>query len=496
MTRDNPWTQAQWNSIHGDSRNSDAVPYPTAAHYALKWHRLQDAAVLFGPTVDLDGNLYLCSGRGTNFSHLHALDADGDLRWESEPWTNTGHIGPRACPFAPLVDASGAIFLADDQAFFCVEGDGSPRWRTDLHALGIREGFASAVFSASGHVGGVSLDGFAVLLDRATGAPVVPPLALPRGTPPPAASLPPGLWQGMMDKETAALLFPGFFGTHFPVTNSPAVDLDSGLLYITGAGDSAMQTRLYALREEANQLKIVFTRQFDGRCSVTPSLSPSGHQVYTGNHRGELLAFAADSGTPLWRYAPAGPAASPSVGSDGTIYTGSNTVPGAASQLSAIDPETGEARWCRDYDALASELLPERAPLKPFFTDPRPHAVVNSVQTLGRDHLLVVLALGYTFTPPGAAPLTQPHQVVLASIDPGDGALTGYTRLPDTSEAGVVMARDGSVYTCHAALTSSIFYRGINPLLPPSHRTALEPKGGVTALRPAVVKNPRSGRVA
>ncbi|MEQ9510136.1 MAG: PQQ-binding-like beta-propeller repeat protein, partial [Alloalcanivorax xenomutans] len=366
----------------------------------------------------------------------------------------------------------------------CLEQDGSPRWRTDLQQLGIREGFASAVFSASGLVGGVSLDGIAVFLDRASGKPALPTLTLPAGLPPPAASLPPGIWQGMMDPDTAALLFPGFFGTHFPVTNSPAVDLSSGRIYITGAGNSPTQTRLYALQETAGKLAIAFTREFDGRCSVTPSLSPSGHQVYTGNHRGELLAFSGDSGRPLWRYAPAGPAASPTVGSDGTVYTGSNTVPGSPSQLSAINPETGEARWCRDYDALASELLPDRAPLLPLFTDPHPHAVINSVQTVGRDHLLVVLALGYTFTPPGAAALTQPHRVVLASINPADGELRGYTHLPDTSEAGVVLARDGSVYICHAALTSSVFYYGINPLLPPSHRTPLAPKGGVTALQP------------
>ncbi|MEQ8516593.1 MAG: PQQ-binding-like beta-propeller repeat protein, partial [Chromatocurvus sp.] len=480
----NPWLQAQWNSIHGDSRNSDCVPYPTANRYEVLWRRLEGSAILFGPTIDCDGNLYLCSGRGEGHSHLHAFTASGDLRWESTPWVNGIGIGPRASPFAPLVEDSGAVFVADNLAFWCLERDGTVRWRTDLQALDVREGFPSAVFSATGHVGGVSLDGTVLLLDRHSGEPIAPPLRLPPGVAPAAASLPPGIWRDSMDSDTAALLFPGFFGTHFPVTNSPAVHLETGLIYITGAGETAEQTRLYALREEPAGLAIAFTATIAGRCSVTPSLSPDGDLVYTGNHRGELLAYCAASGELRWSYSPAGPAASPTVGGDGIVYTGSNTVPGQPSQLSAIDPVTGEARWCRDYDALAADLLPERPVLEPLFADPRPRAVINSVQTIGRDHLLVVLALGYTFTAPGAAPLTQPHRVVLASIDTGDGELLGYSELPDTSEAAVVLDRNGTVYTCHAGLTSSIFYHGINPILPPSHRTELAPAGGVTALRP------------
>jgi hypothetical protein len=239
---------------------------------------------------------------------------------------------------------------------------------------------------------------------------------------------------------------------------------------------------------------VVLASDFQGRCAVTPSLSNDSRIVYTGNSHGVLHAFDAGSGALLWTYSRAGPAASPSVGTDGTVYTGTNTVPGRPSELSALNGTTGEPRWIRSYDELAAEYLPDRPPLKPFFAESCPRAVVNSVQTIGASHLLVVLVLGYTFTSPGSPPMTQPHRVVLASIDPGTGALLGATELPDTSEAAVVLDVDGSVYVSHAALSSSLFYYGINPLLPGSHQTRLVPSGGVSVLKPVQVEASQPGR--
>ncbi|MEQ8262899.1 PQQ-binding-like beta-propeller repeat protein [Pseudohaliea sp.] len=485
---DHPWHSVPWNSIHGDSHNADAPPYPTAARYSLSRRSLTGSAVLFGPSLDGDGRLFSCSGRGEGSPHLHCLNADGATLWESEPWRKGGDaLGPRACPFAPLLDSEGGVYVADEKAFWCFEaGTGTVRWRTALAPLGIHEGFPSAVFSPAGHVGGISLDGTALFLERASGEPAYAPLRLPQAVAPDAATLPPGIWQGLMDPATAAVLFPGFFGTAFPVTNSPAVSLEQGRIYLPAAGADKSSSRLLAFTESADGLELALSTAFEGRCSVTPSLSPDGETVYTGNHRGSLLAFDGRSGALRWRYQPAGTAASPTVGRDGTVYTGSTTSVDHPSCLSAIDPATGEARWCRSYDELAAARLPTRAPLTPFFEDPQPHAVINSVQTIGRDHLLVVLVLGYTFTAPGAAALTQPHLAVLATINRDDGSLLGATDLPDTSEAAVVLAEDGYVYTAHAALTSSVFYFGINPMLPEDYRTALVPAGGISALRPAM----------
>jgi len=474
---------AQWNSIHGDMRNSDGFDYPTSSAYQPAWRALEGAAVLFGPSIDHAGNLYVCSGRGAGHAHLHSFSADGRLRWEADAYQGTGTLGPRVCPFAPLLDDSGGVYVADDRAFWCFDTEGRVRWRCSLQALGVEGGFASAVLSPGGHVGGVAFDGTVVLLDRRTGEAALPPLKLGVGEAPASLSVPTGLWQGMMDPATRDAIFPGFFGTGFAVTNSPAVSHATGMIYITAAARTPGRTQLIGVRERPGNLELALQTEFEGYCSVTPSVSSDGLSVYTGNHKGELLAFDAQSGTLRWRYAPAATAASPTVGLDGTVYTGCTVGRGLSSQLSAIDPATGQARWRRSYDELAAELLPQRTVLASAFEAPSPHASINSVPTVSATHLLVVLTLGYAFSPPGRGPMTQPHHAVLASIDPRTGALLDHTPLPDSSEAAVVLAANGRVYTPHAALSSSLF-SAINAVLPSSHHSGLQPAGGFTALDP------------
>ena len=480
------WGQAQWNSIHGDSRNSDAVPYPISDRYSTAWTALDGAAILFGPAISADGLLRICSGRGVGYSHLHALDGRGKLLWESEPQGGENTLDCRAVPYAPLLDDDGAIFVGGQSKFWCFEKDGRVRWMADLPSLGAMESFASAIFSREGYVGGITLDGKVVLFRPEDGEPAVPVLHLSSGVCPSCPPQPPGLWQnGLMDAHVARRIYPAFFGYDYTVTNSPSVDPINGTIYITAAGKRADQTVLYGLRVVDNRLQIVLETNFEGRCATTTSISPGGDQVYAGSFQGQLHAFHGESGARIWTYEEVGPAASPTIGFDGTIYTGTNTHRERRSRLSAIDPISGTAKWRRDYDDLAAELLPERPVLEPFFPERLPSAAINSVQTVNEQRLLVVLVLGYRFIDPvSGSALIQPHRSVLASIAIADGSLRGITELRDTSEAAIVVDRGGLVYVCHASLLSSVFYYGLNPILPESHRTSFKPTGGVTALYP------------
>ncbi len=120
-----------------------------------------------------------------------------------------------------------------------------------------------------------------------------------------------------------------------------------------------------------------------------------------------------------------------------------------------------------------------------MFPHPDPIGTANSVQTVGVDALLVVVALGYGFRHPdtGAAFL-QPRRSLLVTVDTSDGAVVGEVELRDTSEAVVVAETEGTVHVCHAALLTSLAAT-LDPFLPVHLRTPLRPVGGVTTLRPA-----------
>jgi len=300
----------QWNSIHGDMRNSDGFAYPTSDRYEVVSRTLEGAAILFGPAIDATGNLYVCSGRGAPHAHLHSYSPDGTLRWESAPYDGAETLGPRVCPFAPLLDDQGRVFVADERAVWCFDSSGQVRWQTALAPLGIHAGFPSLVLSPRGDVAGISLDGVVMLLDPESGEPSLAPFPLPTGDAPPPLSAQPALWKGMMDESTIRIMYPAFFGSGFPVTNSPAVSSSTGCIYITGAAENPGKTCLYGLSDAGSSITLQVTAEFDGFCSVTPSVSPDGTVFYTGNHRGELMAFDARDGRRLWSYSPGATAAS------------------------------------------------------------------------------------------------------------------------------------------------------------------------------------------
>ena len=73
--------QAPWASVHRDSRNSDFSPLVTTTKLRTSWSVLDGAALINPGVIDSNGNHYVTSGRGPGFSHLHAIDANGNLLW-------------------------------------------------------------------------------------------------------------------------------------------------------------------------------------------------------------------------------------------------------------------------------------------------------------------------------------------------------------------------------------------------------------------------------
>jgi outer membrane protein assembly factor BamB len=467
--------QSAWPTIHRDSRNSDFVPFVSPMAPRVQWTALDGAAVFVAPTIGPEGHLYATTGQGPGASHLHAFDHAGRLLWESAPQQSLDDLDSLAVLNAPLVDREGAVYVADANQFWSFTADGQVRWVAPLPQPG--RTFASAFLTNEGDVGGITLDGQVLLFQRADGALAAPIFDLPRGADPVSPTPPPGLWGGgLLDPQIIPTVFRL---TQFTIANTPAVDPASGRIYITAAGATLDAGVLYALALAVGQITIAWQATMGAGNGTSPALSPDGRQVYAADGSGLLTAFDAGTGAVLWSAAHAAPAASPTIGPDGVVYTG-------ARSLLALQPTDGHALWEANFDELARRLLPALDPqAAPVLVSGQPIASVDSVISVAADRLWAALTLGYEIQLPGSAqPILQPRLTAVAAIDPRDGRLQSYTFLRDTVDGIISLDADGSLYVCHAAYLSSLNYYGINPYLPPPLRAPGPPTGGITALEP------------
>ncbi len=470
-----PYAQTAWPSLHRDSRNSDYAPFVTARAHKIAWRALQGAAVLPAPVAGPDGRLYVTTGRGPGFSHLHALGADGSLLWETAPQQSLDDLDSGAALSAPLVDESGDIYIADSNQIWAFRPAGSVKWVVPAPGP---SPFASLVFTKEGYVGGVTLDGVAVFLSRDDGTQVVAPLALPGGAGPAAAPIPPSLWAGgLLDPAIVPTVYQMFLGRVFEVTNTPAVDPGTGRIFVVGAGQTPAEGALYGIDLTGGQAVIAWTAAVGAGSGTSPAVSPDGRVVYVADGAGALTATDAAGGGLVWTAAGSS-VTSVTVGGDGTLYTG-----GAA--VTALNPADGSVKWSRSYDWLAQSLLPTLPASPPFFTTGLPKARTNSVISASATRLHLALALGYEYTEPTTgATLLQPRLNLLAALDPATGSPLAATLAPDSNDGLVSIGADGGVYSAQAAMLSSIFYFGLNQLLPVYLRMPGPPPGGVTAYEP------------
>jgi len=191
-----------------------------------------------------------------------------------------------------------------------------------------------------------------------------------------------------------------------------------------------------------------------------------------------MTAFDTETGARVWTARGASNIAAPTVGPDGTIYSGGGRA------LLALNPQDGSRKWAVNYDFVAESFL-QHIPSNDSYPTGLPIARTNSVVTVSARTLWVVLVLGYEFVMPGTgAHSTQPHIMVLASLNPASGSLLSTTRLRDTSEGVISLGSDGRVYVSHSARLSSIFYYQINPLLPDSLKIPGPPLAGISVLAP------------
>jgi outer membrane protein assembly factor BamB len=267
-----------WSAVHADGSNSDYSPVEGPDDLALAWQRSFGGRINLGPVIDPEGNVYVTTGTPT--CALHALDGTtGAERWCSSA------VNRYAAMSSPLIDRDGRIFLADSEAMHAFDRDGNVLWETPIEGVPL-----SAQLTPNGRVVFITNIGNIYVLRRETGAPVLPPVELI-----PGATFDPA------DVDACAR------GTvDCPVANTPAIDLDTGLLFFTFWAPGAPQASIRAVRiteDPAPAITPVWSNDsLPGGSASSPDIAADGTRIYVNDNVDAMHALDAATGQEIWSY--------------------------------------------------------------------------------------------------------------------------------------------------------------------------------------------------
>jgi len=322
-----------WSAVHADSANTDYSPVAGADDLTLAWQRSFEGSVKvgalpwtinLGPTVGPDGTVYLTST--TPGCHLQALDGStGETLWCSTD------VGLMAVASSALLDRDGRLFVADDEAMHAFDTNGDLLWETPIVGVPL-----SAQFTPEGRVIFITHIGNVHVLDRATGAAVLPTVEL----------VPGATW------DPASGIMACARGTKdCPAANTLAVDQQTGRFVFTFWEPGSTQAGVRAMRyteDPEPAITTLWTNDSlpEGSAS-SPVLSADGSRVYVNDNVDSMHALDAVTGKEIWAF-PIGFASggSPSLSPDGIIMPAG----GSQSPLLALRDEGDSASlaWRRD----------------------------------------------------------------------------------------------------------------------------------------------------
>jgi outer membrane protein assembly factor BamB len=289
-----------WSAVHADGANSDYSPVAGPGNVTLAWQRGFDGSINLGPTVDPSGRVYVTeNSAGCN---LHVLDGDtGEMIWCADEVDNF------AVASSALLDREGRSFLADSRAMHAFDRDGHELWTTPIEGVPL-----SAQLTPTGRVIFVTHIGIVYVLDRDTGAPMLPPLEL----------IPGATWEpadGMLAclRGTAAC----------PSANTLAVDQRTGDFYFTfwdqGAPAAGVRAMHYSEEPEPVISEKWTNDSLPGGSASSPDLSPDGSRLYVNDNVDRLYALDTATGAAIWDFRiGAAPGGSPSTSPEGLVMSG------------------------------------------------------------------------------------------------------------------------------------------------------------------------------
>lgn len=494
VASDGIYSLGGWATLHRGPANRKLVPSaPLGGAYSI-WTALPGAAVLTAPTMSPDGrSLYVASGKASGHANLSAFDLEGNLLWDSGAWQNSEEgVDPCAILSSPIVDDEGDIYLGDCNQLFAYHADGRLKWRVPLPAVQDGDWVASdripvnalttAVFTKAGNVLGVTNAGDIVIFDRMDGRVLNAPMRLPGHVPPLSPMpMPKSIFgEGLVDPEIREWSWQLLFGGAMRSANTPAVEMESGRVFVAATSTEVGKGALYALDLVETSpgevgVKIAFSTDMGPGSGSSPSLSPSGHQVYVSDEEGQFYGVDARTGEIVWTLLTKAASAAAAVGANGDVFTLQADGPALIAMT-----EVGERRWESDLDALAKAALPSSGWLG------EPVAAGNGNPTVVGDRVLVPVVYGYV-AKLGRRKVTLPVLSSLVSVDIETGVgLRDLVSLEDDSTGITAVLSDGTIVSSlGTALTSGVSpLAGFARLILPGDLELLAPRGGIQVSRP------------
>ncbi|MEZ5571104.1 MAG: PQQ-binding-like beta-propeller repeat protein [Halioglobus sp.] len=489
--RADTYSPGGWPTLHHDAGNRRTVDASVLSRKYRVWQALAGASVLTAPTMSPDGGqLYVTTGLPAGNSNLHAYSIEGDLLWQSAPWSSAAEgVDPCAILSSPIVDAAGDIYISDCNQLYAFRPDGQVKWVIDLPAPHADDwvaagdhpvnAFTTAAFTPDGHLLGVTNFGDVLIVDRDSGVQLNQPYRLSGVLPPYATAEPMPdsvLDNALMDPAFKEWMWQLIFGGSMRSANTPAV-ASSGRIYVVGSSARQGLGSLYALDVSASAaglaLREAFVTDIGLGSGSSPALSPREDRVYVSDEQGWFYSIDANSGAIAWKVQTKAAAGAAAVGADGMIYA----LQARAPAVVAINP-MGEIRWESDF----SQLLPDELPSTLLLGDPV--AAGNGNPTVTADAVLVPVVYGYNVPVLG---FTAPVQSVVAALDLQTGkAMHNVVSLPDDSSGITAVLPNGTIVnSLGAVLTSAVSpARPLVDLLLPGELTMLGSTGGVQVAIP------------
>ncbi|MCR9092693.1 MAG: PQQ-binding-like beta-propeller repeat protein [bacterium] len=492
------YAEGGWSTLHRSPANRKFVPSAPLRIARTDRHLLEGAAILTAPTFTPDGEtFFVTTGQGEGASNLHAFDREGTPLWRAPAWTDpAAGVDPCAILSSPIVDAAGDVYIGDCNQLFAFHADGRSKWTVDLpptrdgdwivsEALPVNA-LTTAVFTRDGDVFGVTNFGDVVVFDRATGRRLNDDLRLPGHVPPESGVMPrpPSIFEGGLVAEAIReWAWQLLAGGAMPSANTPAVDVETGRIFVAATSTTEGLGALHALdletqgQGEARRVVIrtAFVTDMGPGSGSSPTLSPARDRVYVSDENGVFYGIDARAGSIVWQVDTKATSAAAAVGGNGDVYA-----------LQAFGPaliamrEDGTVRWESELAHLAKARLP-----KSFWLG-EPQAIGNGNPTVVGGNVVVPVVYGYETKLFGRT-IPWPVESALVEIDGATGRGIGdFLELPDDSTGITVVLADGTILSSlGTALTSGVApLYGLADRLLPGDRKALRASGGLLLSRP------------